>query len=579
MDLESRARAQRATETRRFSADHSTLSLKGVTAEKRKPDVVLLPESALAGRRGWFNVLAIIEITREANFPSRIMKECDQRALMILRNTPGREFFPLIAISGRKFRIFNYHRSGVSRSPIYDMVKNVNGFYYIILSLLLTKLEALGFDPNITFNRLLQPTHITFCNKLYEIKRNLYTRDGIQGRGTVCWEVKCPDTHKHYLLKTSWVNKGRRRSEVEFYKEMAEHRVKGVPILIHAEESKAWDGVSSTRKWRPESENNNSTTFIIRTCCKLLLDGIGKPLTEFTSKYELICAIIDIIESMSVRLIYLLKSHHFLAHQRLLIIGILHRDLSLWNLFLIDKLPEYSNHGVSEENTPRQQDREHSVSVDSPREQSVSAAQSHRLPAPQVPTTRQDRRNVDRAHALDALAQSSSTSTVSPNQSTTSDVTSSSANPSVSPLSDSQRALSVVAQPRLTTPRAQHGTARESEEAAHGDLFSPVGISVARGLLSDFDYAAYVLWRAAREQEKASSSEISEEESQLRMRTVSKIFFGVRLLYNMHTGDPPIYVHRSAFRWSRILPQVSARSRVSRIRYNDDMYVLQRSGG
>ena len=46
------------------------------------------------------------------------------------------------------------------------------------------------------------------------------------------------------------------------------------------------------------SDNPEALTFVERRCRLILLDGVGRPITDFVSKRELLSAIIDIVEGM-----------------------------------------------------------------------------------------------------------------------------------------------------------------------------------------------------------------------------------------------------------------------------------------
>ena len=95
------------------------------------------------------------------------------------------------------------------------------------------------------------PTEIKFKGKAYQILKELYMQEGIQGQDTVCWKVRSLETKKQFLLKLSCINLSHKYSEIDFYQTMREKQIEGVPILVNFEDSKIHKKVDTTSQWLP----------------------------------------------------------------------------------------------------------------------------------------------------------------------------------------------------------------------------------------------------------------------------------------------------------------------------------------
>lgn len=279
-------------------SDFYAKPLVGVTPEKRKPDVVITNGDANVDAGNWARIAAVIEITRTINFPTRTRKAAAQRAVLILKNSPGRRFVPIILISDRQFMVVVFHRSGVSYSKKFDIVEEMHIFIYVIVGLCCADSQYLGYDPAVTFDPTTGlPATMTFKHRILYIKKHPppVVKEGITGRGTVCFFVVDMVTGEEFAVKVVWADDKQETSEVEYFTEFAQKRIKGVQVLVDSMDCVCRNGeADSTAIWN-KSKNKK---FVPRVYRKLLLAGVGQDFSQFRTKNELLGALEDVAISV-----------------------------------------------------------------------------------------------------------------------------------------------------------------------------------------------------------------------------------------------------------------------------------------
>ncbi|KAJ7135411.1 hypothetical protein C8R43DRAFT_1132628 [Mycena crocata] len=150
----------------------------------------------------------------------------------------------------------------------------------------------------------------------YSIVKTLFVSDVIRGRGTVCWHVR--HGGQDFVIKDTWADASRPHPEAEILR-MAEG-IEGVAQVV-ADVVVVVNGVEdSTDSLRsaidPEGKYAHIETRIHR---RLVLTPFGAPLSQFSSRKELVSIFIDVVT----------------AHRDLYVRKILHRDISVNNVMLV----------------------------------------------------------------------------------------------------------------------------------------------------------------------------------------------------------------------------------------------------
>ncbi|KAF6760723.1 hypothetical protein DFP72DRAFT_1091924 [Ephemerocybe angulata] len=272
--------------------------------------------SQLALGVGWSNVAAVIEVKRD-KYKDKITDHAKQIALscrQIWMHQPNRNFVRAALLTENYICLGHLDRSGLYLTPYIDIHKDPYTFVRLIVGLSTCNEAVLGFDTSVQW-RLNQKTgrRISGTVDVYDddtetttryelcIKTAPFIRASIRGRGTTCYRAVHPDDGRYVVIKDSWRTETR-TPEVEFLKA-----------------AKGLDGDSAAHE-----------TFYNRVKSRVVMESYEGFLNTFTSRYQLIAAFRDAI----------------LGHQRLLLKGVIHRDIGMNNILLGVPNAKHGNRGI-----------------------------------------------------------------------------------------------------------------------------------------------------------------------------------------------------------------------------------------
>jgi Fungal protein kinase len=185
---------------------------------------------------------------------------------------------------------------------------------------------------------------INNSGKTYSIMDTLWKSQGFFCRGTVCYRVRDPTNpdRKDYAMKDCWVPEAKRYHEVDVLE-----RVKGIPNVVELVDH--WDVMydgepdctvrirNCYQQFDPEDRDDHR--FCNRFHRRIVMTPCGEPLSDFSSRKELICAFRDFVvgEFSSVQHVkFKCNNVMILAHRLMVERGILHGDLSPNNFIIYE---------------------------------------------------------------------------------------------------------------------------------------------------------------------------------------------------------------------------------------------------
>jgi Fungal protein kinase len=264
---------------------------------KRKPDLVLLDIAKNRVQKGGFRIgwgdaraLGEVKITGNNIAPSHWAScgmDLANKALCSFEAQNNRKFVLGISICNSMFRLSLYDRGGAVHSERFDIHKSPATLIRIIYGLAFTPEVDIGYDESITRNPVTNSLHITVDSQIYNVVDRSFMTKALRGRGTICWIAEC-DGEK-YLIKDSWADATRQHSEADILKMI--QGIEGVPKLVHSEV----DADYSTALHRSRVRD---TDFDLRKRYRLVMQPVGIPIHQFSSKKELLSAIIDAVRGM-----------------------------------------------------------------------------------------------------------------------------------------------------------------------------------------------------------------------------------------------------------------------------------------
>ncbi|KAH7918127.1 hypothetical protein BV22DRAFT_1134835 [Leucogyrophana mollusca] len=340
---------------------------------KRKPNLILLDQEVRRTTKDdgkkvmWMDTKAVGELTVEAWTPStRIGKTVDTKAYLMMREQPWKRFCLALSFANSQLRVHLYDHSGCVVSPPFDIHKDPAFFLHVISAVSFGNPQCLGFDPtiHITLPRII-PESLTEANlpvaravdqspnrpligsktpptphtskittlsssrqsdtpigwiqvndNRYNILTALFLSHGLVGRGTCCYLVMREG--QRFVIKDSWVVSGMNEAKML----EAVNGIRGVPTLVESCVVKVDGKDDVTERYRPQNVKNVATLVAnFRTHIRLVTKPHARPLTEFKTKKELVSCLRDIVETLKLT-----------TRDR----GILHRDLSVRNVMIVD---------------------------------------------------------------------------------------------------------------------------------------------------------------------------------------------------------------------------------------------------
>ncbi|KAG1842141.1 hypothetical protein F4604DRAFT_1939013 [Suillus subluteus] len=302
----------------------------------QKPDVALFYYKNKLQEKRWADVLSFVEHTS-----SNLAKTHDlsvywgsaTKAYLIMREQPWCRFVLAYSICADDLRVHYFDHSGL----IISLPTPIHKFPICVTKAIATTALAdpqyFGLDPTIHVCIAgCQGTHLSLAvgakgwvvnnsGKTYSIMDVLWKSQGFFCHGMVCYHVRDPTDGKDYAMKDCWVPEAKRYHEVAVLE-----RVKGIPNVIQLVDH--WDVMydgkpDCTARIRDryqqfDPDDRGDHRFCNRFHRRLVMTPCGEPLSDFSSRKELICAFRDFV----------------IAHRLMVECGILDGDLSPNNFII-----------------------------------------------------------------------------------------------------------------------------------------------------------------------------------------------------------------------------------------------------
>ncbi|KZT22979.1 hypothetical protein NEOLEDRAFT_1137056 [Neolentinus lepideus HHB14362 ss-1] len=294
----------------------------------RHPDILLFDAGL---ERKWETVLFSWELKCDDNMDNRktAQRQVVEVARIIYEAQDDRRFVPALTVLGYNVILHIIDRAGEISSQAFDIREDPKLFLRLVLGFMFASKETLGFDS--AFRKLPDGTRdMTVAGKTYTIIERVYHSHSICGRGTSCW--RATREGRTYAIKDCWQDKSRACTEADFLRKAK--GVEGVPNLVDDETVQVQGSKEdSTYCVRPaariEQHEKNGGHINYRVHRRMVFEPFGVPITWFKTKKELIGAMRDVI-----------RAHGDLTEKT----GIIHRDISINNVMLIDASEEGNGH-------------------------------------------------------------------------------------------------------------------------------------------------------------------------------------------------------------------------------------------
>src|ERR1700678_2962465 len=273
---------------------------------KRKPDIILVnidyhsKLTSVNAPSNWNFIQALCEVTSQEKISCRIIDTINAKSYILFATQHNRRFVIALALTRHNaFWLTISDREGQIRHNKTKLHgKRPSVLFITILAFLMFGDNAdLGLDPNVVIDQDGRVQKIWVDNKYFVVKKLIHSVETLIGRATKVWVVFAEDVpDKLYTLKDSWIQESYVESEVSFLSKMSPKLEGHVPKLICGGDVKIKDVKDSTGRYWVDLAGY---PYCQRTHRRIVMSTIGKPLTMFRSKKELLNVMISLLESES----------------------------------------------------------------------------------------------------------------------------------------------------------------------------------------------------------------------------------------------------------------------------------------
>ncbi|KAI1662452.1 FunK1 protein kinase [Daldinia decipiens] len=283
-------------------------------------------------------------------------------AHLVFSSQPTRLFLHGFYIRGSLLELWDFDRSGLYCSDVFDIRKEFIQFLFIILSYQHMTDQDLGKLNIIESDKAGSYIVLESLGKLYLESQPIAFREGLIGTGTTCYRARMLDSNRQdYILKFKW-RWAREHPEDELLKLAQKKCVWGAVSLDHYQEFESTASLRRGLRWgthrkftkvdlcerhrsieeqRTDSPYNvdgliecteeTDNFFQNRILACLVTSPVGRPLRTFQSLLELLQVFRDAI-----------KCHRSLYYDA----NILHQDISPGNMIILDGQDEGKPKGI-----------------------------------------------------------------------------------------------------------------------------------------------------------------------------------------------------------------------------------------
>jgi hypothetical protein len=134
---------------RHWMANWSSKSIPGSSGYNRKPDLVLIDNSALmVDEISWWSPKVLAKYTKESFQPAKYLgKTMDTKAYLTFLEQPWRRFILGLSIcNGAELRLHFYDRSGGAVSPVFNIHMHPDRLIYVLCAVAFGGRGCIGFD-------------------------------------------------------------------------------------------------------------------------------------------------------------------------------------------------------------------------------------------------------------------------------------------------------------------------------------------------------------------------------------------------------------------------------------------------
>ena len=314
---------------------HAQKSPTGAIA-KRKPDIFLLdtqkvPKSK-TGTIHWRDVLVVGELKQSDANNSKADMQLASYAHEVFGAQMNRRFVFGITICGFRMRVWLFDRAGGISSQTFNINDDPKAFFNVIIGFATIYHDdrgALGYDMTISSSRN-GIGAITVGSKGFILDEIVYSHPVVSGRATICWKAhKQGEPGTVYAIKDSW-QLSTRGEEGSMLKEVTEALKESwddpsQPLVAQHyrhEDVHINDMIDNTNNIRKNVKPASPLQAPVnRIHTRMVISTFGRPIFEFATLKELVCALRDAIKG------------HWLLHEKA---KVLHRDISLYNIIIAE---------------------------------------------------------------------------------------------------------------------------------------------------------------------------------------------------------------------------------------------------